>query len=196
VTSSLLLLTAAAAHAEPHGAAAGAHHGPAITNLFGMIGHPEAPALVWLAVTFLIFAAAVFRFAKAPVMNHVVSRSDTVQRALDEAKRAKEAAEARAQAAEARLAALDGEVKRMHGEFEAQGKLEASRIEEAAKLASARIMKDAEDTIVAETQRSMEALRTEAAALALQQAEVRIRAALKSDDDVRLQSSLMQDLRA
>lgn len=184
--------------AEKGGHGGAAHHEPHLSdiNWFGIEGHAESPALGYLTITFLIFAGGVIYLVRKPLSLHLQTRADTVEKAIAEATRAKEEAEKRARDAEARLAALDGEVKKMKADFESQGKAEAERIEKAAADMSARIAKDAEDTIGAETERAREVLRAEASKLALQLAEERIKSMLNAADDDRLKKSLISDLSA
>jgi len=191
----LPLVSAAAGLAEsstPH--EGGGEHHAEIKNLWDPIGHPEAPALGVLAITFLVFVGGVIFFVRPKLAVYLENRSDDVRKAIEEATRAKQAAEERARQAEAKLAALDDEVKRLKVEFEQQGKLELERLERAAHETAARIAKDAEDTIAAETARAQTTLRQEAAKLALEMAEERIRAALSNDDELKLRKSLVDGL--
>jgi F-type H+-transporting ATPase subunit b len=174
-----------------------AHHEPHIANWWGIgEAYAETPALGWLTLTFLIFAGGIVYFVRKPLSQHLVTRADIVERAIAEATRAKEDAERRAREAEARLAALDDEVRRMKSDFEVQGRAEAERIEKAAVEMSAKIARDAEETIGAESERARESLRAEASRLALQLAEERIKGLLSAADDDRLKRSLISDLSA
>ncbi len=195
----------AAEHGAEHGehgkvahASGGGHHEASLSdiNWFGIEGHADSPALGYLTITFLIFAIGLVYLVRKPLSLHLMTRADTVERAIAEATKAREDAERRARDAEAKLAALDGEVKKMKADFESQGKAEADRIERAAGDMSARIAKDAEDTIGAETERAREVLRAEASKLALQLAEERIKTMLNAADDDRLKKSLISDLSA
>jgi F-type H+-transporting ATPase subunit b len=177
------------------GGAAGDHHEAHFSDInWWTMGDPHRIPLGWLTITFVIFAAIVVTAAKKPLLAHLNDRADRVKTAIEEATRAKEQALARAKDAEERLAALGAEVARMKSDFEAQGRAEADRIERVAHEAAARIQKDAEDTIVAESQRATQVLQQEAARLALEIAELKIKAALQPQDDARLQQSLVQDL--
>jgi F-type H+-transporting ATPase subunit b len=187
---------AAAAHGEA--AAAGGHHGaPHVSNWWG-IGEQYAntPALGWLTITFLIFVGILVTFGRPAIKKHLETRADTVEKAIAEARRAREDAEKRAKDAEAKLAALSSEVEKMKAEFTAQGQLESERINVAAADMAKKIARDAEDTIGAETERAKEALRVEAAKLALQLAEERIKQLLTDADDGKLKTSLIQGLSA
>ena len=194
----LTVVVALPASAESgHGAApaGGGHGAPHIANWWSLgKEHAEAPALGWMFVTFLTFVAALVFVLRKPLSLYLESRSDQVKKAIEEAKRAKESAEARARDAEQKLRALDTEIGKMRADFEAQGKLEGDRIEKLAHDAAARIQKDAEDTITAERDRAMQALRQEAAKLALELAEEKIKGALSAADDARLQKSLVDHL--
>jgi F-type H+-transporting ATPase subunit b len=187
-----VLLSASAALAAGGG---GGHHEPHIANVWGLgEKYADTPALGWLSITFAIFAFGLVRLAGPALKKHLVTRADTIEHAMAEAKKAKEDAERRAKDAEAKLAALEGEVARMQADFEAQGKLEAERIQKAAEEMAKKIAKDAEDTIGAETQRAREHLRAEASALALQLAEERIKKLLTPADDQKLTKTLISEL--
>jgi F-type H+-transporting ATPase subunit b len=173
------------------------HGAPHVANWWGMgAAYAETPALGWLACTFALFVGLLVYFGARPLKEHLQTRADAVEKAIAEATRAKEAALARARDAEAKLAALDGEVQKMKADFEAQGKAEAERIEAAAAEMAKKIAKDTEDMVAAEVERAREALRAEAAKLALQTAEERIKQMLGPADDARLRGSLVKDLQA
>lgn len=191
------MLWATASLAESGGHAAGGHAEPHIANVWGLgEKFAESPALGWLSITFALFAFGVFRGVKAPLKQHLMTRADTLEKAMAEAQKAKADAERRAKEAEQKLAALEGEVKKMQADFEGQGKLEAERIKQAAEEMAKKIAKDAEDTIGAEVERARETLRAEASRLALQLAEERIKQMLTPADDEKLKKTLIQDLAA
>ena len=189
VTSGALL---AAEHGEGmHGESEGE------LNWWGLgKAYAEKPAIGFLGISFLVFAAGVIYFVRKPLASHLETRADTVKKAIEEATQAKLDAERRARDAEQKLANLDGEMQKLKAEFETQGKAEHARLEAAAHDASARIAKDAEDTITAEIERARQALQREAARLALKLAEERITAAVGNDDEVRLRGALVKDLGA
>lgn len=178
-------------------ASGGGDHHAHVANWWG-IGeqYKDTPALGLMAVTFLVFLVGLIALLKKPLNIYLENRADTVKKAIEEARRAQDDAERRAREAEQRLAALDVEVQRLKSDFEAQGKAEAERLEKVGRDTAARITKDTEDTIAAEIERAQQALRAEAARLALEAAEVRIKAAVTQDDDARLRSALVQHLQA
>lgn len=180
-------------------AAGGAEHGhePHVANWFGLgRQHQEAPALGWMMVTFAVFVAILVGWVRKPLGNYLEARSGEVRRALMEAQQAKAEAEARAAESEERLRKLDAEVAALTAEFRAQGEAELVRLEAAARATAERIAKDAEDTLAAESERAREALKAEAAKLALELAEARIRGAIADGDHQRLTQSFIQDLSA
>jgi F-type H+-transporting ATPase subunit b len=183
----------------------GGHHEPHVANVWGVGSEYSAtPAIGLLAITFVIFVVVLaFGIPKlgvpgvVPLLTKYLGiRADAIEQAMAEAKKAKEDAERRAKDAEQKLAALEGEVARMQADFEAQGKLEAERIQKAAGEMANKIAKDAEDTIAAELQRAREQLRAEASALALKLAEERIQKLLTPADDQKLKKSLIAELSA
>jgi F-type H+-transporting ATPase subunit b len=192
--SALVLCLSATSAWAAGGGSSVEHHEPHVANWIDPIGRPDAPALALLATTFLVFAIGLVVLLKKPITVYLENRSDTVQKAIEEAKRAREAAEARARDAEQKLAALGDEMKRMRADFEAQGRAETERLEKAAQDAAARIAKDAEDTIAAEAARAQLLLRQEAARLAVELAEEKIRGAVTADDEKRLHKSLVSGL--
>lgn len=194
ISHAMILLGATSAAAAGGG---GGHHEPHIENVWGLgEKYSETPALGWLAITFAIFVYGVIRFAGPAIKGHMTTRADTIEKAMAEAQQARADAERRANEAEAKLAALAGDVARMQADFEAQGKLEGARIQQAAEDMAKKIARDAEETILAETARAREALRAEAASLALQVAEVRIKQMLSVADDQKLTKSLITELSA
>ncbi len=184
-----------AADAE-HGASHAGHHPPALSELnwFGLLGHPDDPALGWLFVTFGVFVFLIVKFARPALRSYLETRAHTVEKAIAEARTAKESAEKRARVAEEKLAALAVDLERMREDFTRQGEAEVARMEAMAHAAAERIHKDTEDTIAAESERAKQSLRAEASKLALVLAEERIKVALLPTDGARLVKSLVDDL--
>lgn len=179
---------------EAHEGAEG-HGPPHVSNWWGLgHEHANAPALGWLSITFAVFVGGLLVLLRPRISSLLINRSDTVQKAIEEAKTAREAAEKKARDAEKKLAALETEMQKMKSDFEEQGRAEAARLEKLAHDTAARIQKDAEDTIAAERERAMQQLRAEAAKLALELAEERLRSALTAGDDARLQKALVDHL--
>lgn len=177
--------------------ASGDGHGPHIANWFQLGSqYQNTPALGWLSFTFFTFAGLVVFWVRRPLGRYLASRSDSVRKALAEAQKAKEAAETQAAESAAKLAALEDEIVALKAEFRAQGEAELRRMEAAAKATAARINKDAEDTLQAETERAREILKAEGARIALELAEERVRSAVAAEDHARLTQNFIQDLSA
>jgi F-type H+-transporting ATPase subunit b len=178
---------------------AGAHdaHEAHVANWWGLgAEHAHEPALGLVTMTFLIFTSALLWILRPRIRRLLEDRSYSVAKAIEEAQRARAAAEDRAREVENKLASLAGEMRTLRADFEVQGKVEMQRLEKVAHETAARIAKDAEDTIGAESERARQVLRAEAAKLALALAEERIRHALTGDDDARLQKALVAGLGA
>lgn len=195
--AALLAYVATALFVLPAAAAEGAHgHEPHVQNWWDMLGeqNAEAPAIGWLSITFFLFLFIVWRGVRRPLTSYLEARSDEVKNALEEARIAQAEAEARAQEYEDRLARLDDEIDAMKAEFKSQGEAEVKRLEQAGKHAAARIQKDAEDTIAAEYERAQQALKAEAAKIALDLAERDIRAGISAGDLGRLEQTFLDDM--
>lgn len=173
------------------------HHEPHVANWWGLgKEYQDAPALGWVTLTWLIFVGLLYRFVKRPLKEYLEARSDGVRRALEEAQSARAEAEARAAEAEERLRRLDDEIAALKDEFRRRGEAEAQRLEALGKQTAERIAKDTEETIAAEYERAETALKAEAARLALEIAEERIRGAISPDDHKRLHKGFVQDVSA
>lgn len=188
------LLVAGVAMAVP-GGEGGDHHAH-ITNWWSLDSeiNSHAPALGHVIITFLAFCALLYMFVKKPLGNFLVSRSEQVERAIREAEIAKKAAEEKQREYEEKLRSLDGEIDTMRVEFKARGEDERRRMEQAGERAAERLRKDAQDTIAAELERAQQALKEEAARLALQTAEDRIKGAINNDDEAKMRKDFLAQL--
>lgn len=172
------------------------HHAPHVENWWGALSetNAEAPALGWMIVTFATFLAILYASVRRPLGTYLAARSDEVKKALEEAKQARAEAEAKAREYEERLANLDSEIDALKQDFRSRGEAEMRRLEQAGKHAAERIAKDAEDTIAAELDRAQQALKQEAAKVALELAEETVRGVIKTDDHKRLEQAFLADV--
>lgn len=197
LAGAMVALASSSLLAETGATGEGGHHEAHVANWWGLGSqYAQSPALGFVTITFLIFVSGLLWILKPRISSLLEERSYNVKKAIEEAQRARADAEARARDAENKLASLAGEMAKLRNEFEQQGKVELQRIEKMAEEAAVRIGKDAEDTINAESERARQVLRAEAAKLALELAEERIRGALSGDDDTRLQKALIAGLAA
>lgn len=191
----LLLVGAALAVPGGEGGHGGDHHAH-IANWWSLDSeiNSHAPALGHVIITFLAFVGLLFMFVKKPLSNFLISRSEQVERAIREAEIAKKAAEEKQREYEEKLRSLDDEVETMRQEFKTRGEEERRRMEQAGERAAERVLKDAQDTIAAELERAQQALKEEAARLALQTAEDRIKKAINDDDEARLRKDFLAQI--
>ena len=150
--------------------------------------------MVWLSLTFLMFVGVLIYFVKRPLGNYLEHRHTGIKSAIEEARLAKEEAESKKREYEQRLQQLDGEVTKLKAEFEARGRAEMERLEVAGKATAERILKDAESTIAADYARAQDALKAEAARLAVELAEQRITAALTANDEAQLRQGFIAEI--
>ncbi|MFZ9886085.1 MAG: hypothetical protein ACO3JL_01180 [Myxococcota bacterium] len=192
----LLVISSLALPALAAGGGGGGHHEPHVANWWGALSevNAHAPALGWLTITFGLFLAIVYKALRRPLTNYLEARSDEVKNALEEARQARADAEAKARAYEDRLANLGAEIDALKSEFKSRGEAELRRLEQAGQAAAARIAKDAEDTIGAETERAQQALKNEAARLSLQLAADTLKTAIETSDHSRLEQAFLRDM--
>lgn len=186
------------APADGHGgghAAGGEPHVANWTNWDPEV-NSHAPALAWVMLTFAIFAVIVIAAARKPLRGFLATRSDAIGSAIREADIAKKAAEAKERENAAKLKALDGEIVAMTEEFKTRGEEEKRRSIQAGERTSARLHKDAQDTMQAELDRTRRTLSAETAQMALDLAEDKIKSVMTSADETRMQKDFLAQIAA
>jgi F-type H+-transporting ATPase subunit b len=156
----------------------------------------NAPPVGWLAVDFALFLIILVRFGGRSVTENLRQNHQDVKKAIQEAAAAKADAEKKAREYEERLKALDGEVATLRREFKEGGEAARVRIVQAAEKTAERMRKDADAQIAAEEARARDALKAEAARLALGLAEQRVKEQLKAEDHARLNKDFVRELGA
>lgn len=173
-----------------------AGHGTPEVNWWGLGPKwSEAPAMGWLLITFFIFVWIMARVIKKPLGNYLETRSKDIQRAIEEGQKAKLESEQKLKIYEEKLKCLDSEIAKMKASFAEQAKAERALKEQMTKESGARILKDAEDTIKAEFERSKNRLAEEVIAGALAKAQASILQSHLPEVDSYLKQSLIADIK-
>lgn len=177
-------------------ASSGSGHGTPEINWWGLGGkHSEAPAMGWLLITFVIFVYVMARVIKKPLALYLETRSKEIQRAIEEGHKAKLESKQKLRTYEEKLSSLDSEIARMKASFAEQAQAERILKEKITKESGARILKDAEDTIKAEFERSKNRLAEEVITQALAQAQASILQSHLPEVDSYLKHSLISDIK-
>jgi F0F1-type ATP synthase membrane subunit b/b' len=165
-------------------------------NWWGLGGrYSEAPAMGWLLVTFGIFVWVMARIIKKPLGLYLESRSQDIRRAVEEGHKAKLESEQKLKSYEEKLKSLDSEIAKMKTAFAEQAEAERILKAQITKESGARILKDTEDTIKAEFERSKNRLAEEVITSALHQAQQRIVQNYLPEVDSYLKHSLINDIK-
>lgn len=129
----------------------------------------------------LLFGAIVF-FARKSVPLMMRSRTQDIQKGIEDARKASAEATAKLGEIEARLAKLDGEVAALKNAAEADFSAEEARIRQQAEQDARHVIESAEQEIVAATRSAQRELKTFAAELAVNLAEKKIKVDPQTDE--------------
>lgn len=157
--------------------------------------YKDAPALGWLIITFALFIWILVRAIKKPLSLYLETRSEDIKKAILEGQEARLEGEKKLKLYEEKLAGLDREIEKLKKSFMEQAELEKREKEKLAKEASARIIKDTQDTILANFARSKNKLAEELIKKALKDAQKDIMEHEQSTMDERLKERLLVDLK-
>lgn len=137
----------------------------------------------WLAVllNFAVIVGAVIWLSRSKLPSMFRNRTQSIQRAMEEARKASEDANRRLSEIEARLARLDAEIGSMRATSELETAAEEARIREAAEEDTRKVVESAEQEIAAATKMARRELKAFAAELAVSMARQQIRVDAPTD---------------
>lgn len=168
-------------HGEPSAQASGEH------KSVEQIAEEENEHYIgwkWLNFGILVLVLGYLISKSAPAFFR--SRSETIQRDLEDAGRLRQEAEARAARIEVRMASLDREIQHVRQEAQSEMSKERERIVKDADQQMARMRDRAEQDIEALSKHATQQLRAQAAELAIQLAEQRIRSKMTNQQESEL----------
>ncbi len=143
-------------------------------------------------VNFAILVGILYFALRKSIPQALADRRENIRRALEEARRAKEEAEAKLQRYKERVARLEDEIRRLKADFEAEGRRQHERILAEAERAAEALKRQAESAAENELKRARDALRTDAAELAVRLAEEILRKAYTLEDQKKAVSFTVQ----
>jgi len=138
----------------------------------------------WLNFGILVLVLGYLISKSAPAFFR--SRSEAIQRDLEEAGRRRQEAEARAARIEVRMASLDREIQNVRREAQSEMAKERDRITKEADQQMTRMRAQAEQDIEALSKRATQQLKAQAAELAVHLAEQRIRSKMTNQQESEL----------
>ncbi len=133
--------------------------------------YKDSPALGWLTMTFVIFVYGVCRVIKTPLSLYLETRSKDIRRQIEEGRLAKIESEKKLKLYDEKLRSLGQEIEKMKENFTEQAHAEKLERERQAREMEVRIIRDTEDTIRANIERTKNRLAEEAIVQALHLAE-------------------------
>jgi F-type H+-transporting ATPase subunit b len=147
----------------------------------------------WKVVNFGILVFILFKFGKKPFQNFLRSRTELIEKTLNEAKEARAAAEKALREVEERLKTKDAEIQTIVSAAQKSGEQERDRIIEESSKLKAKILEQAKTNIEFELKSAKEAIKAEAVELAMELAEKKLKEKLTKEEQERLlDESLMK----
>ncbi len=148
----------------------------------------------WKWANFAILAGGLFWLTRKSVPAFFASRTESIQKDITESARLRQEAESRATEIDKRLSALESEITRMATEIRAEFAHEGERIRKETERHLERIQHQAEQEIEATGRGARDELRRDAAKLALELAEQRIRERMDAPTQSRLVKGFVRSL--
>jgi F-type H+-transporting ATPase subunit b len=157
--------------------------------------YADAPALLWLSITFFIFVWGVIAAIKKPLTLYLETRSKDIRNQIEEGKKAKAESEAKLKEYEERVKSLNEEIKEINESFRKQGEGERREIERIAREEKDRILKDAKDTIAANISHVKNNLAREVIELALKKAKSQVLETSQDSMDEHFKKLIVDELK-
>jgi F-type H+-transporting ATPase subunit b len=179
----VLLLAAVAVAAE-----GGGHEGLTLDQILWEMG------IKVLDVAIIAFFA--FKYLSKPITQAMVSRSEAVRHALEEATAGRREAEARLAEFQAKAAGLDREIEALRSQAATDMERERALLLEEGRAAAERIAQHTQETIRQEVAKARADLHRDAAELAVRLAEEHVRATMTDDDQRRLAGDNLKEMEA
>ncbi len=142
--------------------------------------------LFWQALNFTILLAVLYRFARKPVKEFFLRRTESIREEAERMQRIEGETKKEHKKYEERLANLESEIKEIFKELEKEGLVQRERIIEEAKKEAERIWEQAKRRASWETQTAIRELRREMAELSTALAEEVIKRSVTPKDQQRL----------
>lgn len=147
----------------------------------------------WKALNFVLLAGALVYLLRKPARAFFRSRTEDIRKGIDEATAAREAAEARAAEMDRRLQGLEAEISQLRVKAREEMAAEEERLRAESAQALARIRERGGQEILSTTSHARNELRAEAARLALELAEQKVRERMTPEVASGLVSSFVND---
>ncbi|MDA8168660.1 MAG: F0F1 ATP synthase subunit B [Nitrospiraceae bacterium] len=141
---------------------------------------------LWKIVNFAILVVILVVFLRKPLSSYLKARTEGIQKSLDEARKAKEIAEQALRDVEERLKLKDKEIESIINSAKASGEGEKAALIKEAERMSEKIREHAQANIEVELKKARDAIKKEAAELAVALAEKKLAAKMTPEEQKKL----------
>jgi F-type H+-transporting ATPase subunit b len=141
---------------------------------------------MWKIINFGILAFILFKYGKKPFQSFLKQRAELIEKTLKEAKEAKEAAEKALLKVEERLKTKDKEIEEILSLTKRSGEVERENLMEQGDRLKEKILEQAKANIAYELKHAKEAIKAEAAEVAIELAEKKLKEKLTKEEQERL----------
>ncbi len=157
---------------------------------------PDPGLFIWTIVTFLLLLGLLAKFAWRPLLQALDARQDAIRTSLDDAQRARQELERINQDSQRILSEARVEADAIISRSRSDADRLRSELREGARTEAANIVKNAERQIQLETERARQQIRREAADLSVMIAEKLLRRNITKEDNEKLISEALSQIRS
>lgn len=151
--------------------------------------------VLWEFLNLFILVAVLVLLSRRPVTSFLSARREKIVQNLESSEELLQESQARLLELEKKTSSLDDELDEIRSEAKARAEKEAAAIVTEAQDVARRIAEDAEAAVEREFLRAQKILRNEAAQLAMQLAEERLKSEITEEDQNRLVAEFVQRIR-
>lgn len=152
----------------------------------GEHGGADPMDIIWKVVNFAILVFILWKFGRKPLGDFLRMRTETIQKSLEEAREAKELAQRALEQVEEKLKTKDQEIEKIISSAKGSGEREREELIKEGERLSEKLLEQARANIDFELKNAREALKAEAAELAMELAEKKLKERLSDEDRKRL----------
>lgn len=149
-------------------------------------GGADPMDIIWKVVNFAILVFILWKFGRKPLGDFLRMRTETIQKSLEEAREAKELAQRALEEVEEKLKTKDQEIEKIVSSAKSSGEKEREELIKEGERMSEKLLEQARANIDFELKNAREALKAEAAELAMELAEKKLKERLSEEDRKRL----------
>ena len=141
---------------------------------------------IWKIINFGILVIILYKFAKKPFQSMLKQRTEMIEKTLKEAREAKELAEKALREVDVRLKEKDKEIQEILSVTKRSGEMERENLIQQGDKLKEKILEQAKANIAFELKHAKEAIKAEAAEIAIELAEKKLKEKLTTEEQEKL----------